>query len=62
MRTPANRREFEVIPLPSGGGYSVSNIKRVVGQAKVYLRPIQCELDISGEVSTVRNEKYVQSM
>lgn len=53
LRTPGQQKEFHVIPLPPGGGYSVANLKAIVKQAKLYLRPIQSELDLSGEVSNV---------
>ena len=41
-----NNRNLEVIPPPPSG-YSVSYLKGVVGQAKIYIRPLQQSLDTS---------------
>ena len=54
--SPRNNRDLEVIPPPPSG-YSVSYLKGVVGQAKIYIRPLQQSLDtspIEGE-DTVRH-------
>ena len=60
MRTQQNNnRELCVIPSLSGG-YTAEYLKAIVGQAKVYIRPIQQDLSTSpmsddSEVSVSRN-------
>ncbi|XP_071829806.1 uncharacterized protein [Apostichopus japonicus] len=53
LKTSGQHKVFEVIPLAPSGGYSVANIKAIVKQAKVYLRPIQAELDLSAVTEDV---------
>ena len=46
LRTPnGNSKELVVIPPPSGG-YTVSHLKSIMGQAKVYIRPMQRNLSM----------------
>ena len=42
----ANTRVLRVIPCPPGG-YTAIFLKSVVSQAKLYIRPIQCHLNLS---------------
>lgn len=60
LKTSGQHKVFEVIPLAPSGGYSVANIKAIVKQAKVYLRPIQAELDLSAVVSS--NSRFVNNI
>ena len=46
LRVGARNRKLEVIPIPPGG-YTVQYLKDVVQQAKVYIRPIQADLDLA---------------
>ncbi len=47
LRTlPSNSREFFVIP-PDGAGYTVKYLKPIVNQAKVFVRPMQKDLDLT---------------
>ena len=41
-----SNRSLEVIPPPSSG-YTVTYLKGIIGQAKVYIRPLQSDLDTS---------------
>lgn len=41
-----NTHRLEIIPPPSSG-YTVSYLKSVTSQAKVYVRPLQKDLDLS---------------
>lgn len=45
LRVGSLSRSLEVIPIPPGG-YTVQYLKDVVQQAKVYIRPIQADLDL----------------
>ena len=36
---------LDVIAMPKGG-YTTSYLKAVVHHAKIYIRPLQCELDV----------------
>jgi hypothetical protein len=45
LRTEAGRRQLVVVPTPSGG-FRPSYLQSVLGQAKAYLRPIQCNLPL----------------
>ena len=47
----------DVIPPPPSG-YDVTYLKSVAGQAKIYVRPLQKDLDLTptGEVDTVSVE------
>ncbi|XP_071821218.1 uncharacterized protein [Apostichopus japonicus] len=47
LRSTAQTKLLESISLPAGGGYSAANLKFVMKQARIYLRPIQAELDLS---------------
>ena len=40
LRTLGSSQELHVVPPPSGG-YTPTYVKNVVGQAKVYVRPLQ---------------------
>ena len=47
LRTkPNNNRELCVIPSLSGG-YTAEYLKNIVGQAKLYIRPIQKDLSVT---------------
>ena len=47
MRTKQNNnRELRVIP-PLSDGYTAEYLKAIVGQAKLYIRPIQKDLSIA---------------
>lgn len=50
LRAVGSSHELQIIPPPSGG-YTTSYVKSVVGQAKVYVRPIQKDLSLE-EVGT----------
>ena len=45
LRMGARNRFLEVIPIPPGG-YTVGYLKDVVQQAKVYIRPIQTDIEV----------------
>jgi len=47
MRTSdRGNRSLAVIPCPSSG-YTIAYLRSVAGQAKVYIRPLQKDLDLS---------------
>ena len=52
-----NARYIDVIPPPPSG-YDVTYLKSVAGQAKIYVRPLQKDLDLTptGKVDTVSVE------
>lgn len=50
LRTVGSSHELQIIPPPSGG-YTTLYVKSVVGQAKVYVRPLQKDLSLE-EVGT----------
>ena len=41
-----SNRSLAVIPSPSSG-YTIAYLRSVAGQAKVYIRPLQKDLDLS---------------
>ena len=47
LRQTGNNRLLELIPSPRNG-YSVDYLKAVVSNAKIYVRPLQRDLDIDG--------------
>ena len=50
LRVGGRSRLLEVIPIPPGG-YTIDYLKDVVQQAKVYIRPIQANLEVETELS-----------
>ena len=48
LRVGTRSRNLELIPIPPGG-YTAQYLKEVVQQAKVYIRPIQADLDVNVE-------------
>ena len=50
-------RYLEVIPIPPGG-YTIEYLKDVVQQAKVYIRPIQVDLEVDTELTYSVSYQY----
>lgn len=50
LKADGSSKQFRAIPLPDGG-FTAPNLKSAARQAKIYLRPIQCDIELSNTVS-----------
>ena len=50
--TESGGKFLDAIAMPKGG-YTTSYLKAVVHHAKIYIRPLQCELDIAEVAGSV---------
>ncbi|XP_071818399.1 uncharacterized protein [Apostichopus japonicus] len=59
MKADGLSKCLHVIPIP-GGGFTAANLKNVAKHAKIYLRPIQCDLALATTTTTNTDENEVQ--
>lgn len=59
MKADGPSKRLHLIPIPEGG-FTAANLKNVAKQAKIYLRPIQCDLELTTTVSNISNCSYKQ--
>ncbi|XP_071844842.1 uncharacterized protein [Apostichopus japonicus] len=59
MKADGPSKRLHLIPIPEGG-FTAANLKNVAKQAKIYLRPIQCDLELTTTTTTNTDENEVK--
>ncbi|XP_071854831.1 uncharacterized protein [Apostichopus japonicus] len=59
MKADGPSKRLHLIPIPEGG-FTAANFKNVAKQAKIYLRPIQCDLELTTTTTTNTDENEVK--
>lgn len=51
LKADGATKVLHTITLPTDGGFNAVNLKTLAKHSRIYLRPVQCDLDLTNMVS-----------